>query len=159
MRVEDYAGTMPVFRPEEYFQGQTRAWGFFQDRFGNIKRQFVVDIAGNVEGGVLVLNESFVYVDGEKATRTWKIKSLGNGDYEGTAGDVVGTARGRAAGNALNWAYEIDLPIKGSTWRVHFDDWMLQQNQEVMLNKSTVTKFGVELGQVFIFFRRIPASP
>ena len=72
---------------------------------------------------------------------------------------MVGTARGRAAGNALNWAYELDLPIKGSTWRVHFDDWMLQQDQEVMLNKSTVTKFGVELGQVFIFFRRIPASP
>ena len=23
-----------------------------------------------------------------------------------------------------------------------------------MLNKSTITKFGIELGQVFIFFRR-----
>ena len=50
MQVEDYAGTMPVFRPEEYFQGQTRAWGFFQDRFGTIKRQFVVDIDGQRRG-------------------------------------------------------------------------------------------------------------
>ena len=69
---------------------------------------------------------------------------------------MIGTARGKVAGNAMNFAYEIDLPIQGSTWRVHFDDWMLLQDDEVMLNKSTITKFGIELGEVFIFFRRVP---
>ena len=155
MRVEDFAGTSPPFRPEEYFQGRTRAWGFFQDRFGNIKRQFVVDIEGSVQNGALTLEESFAYADGEKATRVWRIRPLGDGEYEGTAGDVVGTARGKVAGNAMRWAYDMDLPIQGSTWRVHFDDWMLQQDQEVMLNKSTVSKYGIELGEVFIFFRRL----
>ena len=37
---------------------------------------------------------------------------------------MVGEARGRAAGNALNWAYTMDLPVGGSTWPVNFDDWM-----------------------------------
>ena len=154
MKVDDFAGTTPVFKPEDYFQGHSRAWGMFQDRFGNVRRQFVVDIDGSLQDGTLVLDERFVYADGEHATRLWRIRPLGNGEYEGTAGDVVGTARGRVAGNAMNWVYDLDLPINGSVWRVHFDDWMLLQDPEVMLNKSTITKFGIELGQVFIFFRR-----
>jgi len=158
MQIEDFAETKPVFKPEEFFQGQSRAWGMFQDRFGNIRRQFVVDINGTLQDDVLVLDESFVYADGERAKRVWQIKSLGNGDYEGTAGDVVGTARGRTVGNAMRWAYDLDLPINGSTWRVHFDDWMLLQDDGVMLNKSTITKFGIELGQVFISFRRLSAE-
>ncbi len=159
MQIEDFAETKPVFKPEEFFQGHSRAWGMFQDRFGNIRRQFVVDIDGTLQDGVLVLDESFVYADGEHAKRVWQIKPLGNGDYEGTAGDVVGTARGRTVGNAMRWAYDLDLPINGSTWRVHFDDWMLLQDDGVMLNKSTITKFGIELGQVFISFRRLSAKP
>ena len=71
---------------------------------------------------------------------------------------MVGTARGRIAGNAMYWAYDLDLPINGSTWRVRFDDWMLLQDEDVMLNKSTITKFGIELGEVFIFFRRLPGA-
>ena len=156
MRVEDFAAATPVFKPEEYFRGRTKAWGFFQDRFGTIKRQFVVEIDGSLDNGTLVMDERFAYADGEQATRVWRITPLGNGEYEGTAGDVVGTARGKVAGNAMNFAYELDLPIQGSTWRVHFDDWMLLQDEEVMLNKSTITKFGIELGEVFIFFRRMP---
>jgi hypothetical protein len=155
MNIEDYAGAKPTFRPEEYFLGRTRAWGFFQDRFGNIRRQFVVDIDGSMDGGQLVLDESFVYADGERAKRVWRIRSLGDGRYEGTAGDVVGVAQGRVAGNAMQWAYDFDLPIGRNVWRVHFDDWMLLQDEEVMLNKSTITKFGLELGEVFIFFRRL----
>lgn len=156
MRVENFAAATPVFKPEEFFQGRTKAWGFFQDRFGNIRRQFVVEIDGRFDGDTLIMDESFAYSDGEKATRVWRIKPLGDGQYEGTAGDVIGTAHGKVAGNAMNFVYQIDLPIQGSTWRVHFDDWMLQQDKEVMVNKSTITKFGIELGEVFIFFRRLP---
>src|SRR5688500_502775 len=155
MKIEDYAGTKPEFRPAEYFLGQTRAWGFFQDRFGNIRRQFVVDITGSMEGEVLVLDESFVSADGERAKRVWRVKPSGDGRYEGTAGDGVAVAEGRAVGNAMQWVYDFDLPVGGNVWRVRFDDWMLQQDQEVMLNKSTITKFGLELGEVFIFFRRL----
>jgi hypothetical protein len=158
MRVDDFAAATPVFKPEEYFLGRTKAWGFFQDRFGTIRRQFVVEIDGTMDDGTLVMDERFVYADGERATRVWRITPLGNGEYEGTAGDVVGIARGKVAGNAMNFAYELDLPIQGSTWRVRFDDWMLLQDAEVMLNKSTITKFGIELGEVFIFFRRLPAA-
>lgn len=158
MKIESFSGTTPSFKPEEYFIGRTKAWGFFQDRFGTIRREFVVEIDGSMEGEVLVLDERFAYADGERDTRVWRIKSLGNGAYEGTAGDIVGTAKGQANGRAMNWVYDFDLPVGGgSTWRVRFDDWMLLQDQEVMLNRTTITKFGFKLGEVFIFFRRLNA--
>jgi hypothetical protein len=31
---------------------------------------------------------------------------------------------------------------------------MMLQDDEAMLNKSTITKFGIEHGQVFIYFHR-----
>lgn len=154
MKIEDFAETTPEFRPEEYFLGQTRAWGFFQDRFGKVRREFVVEIDGSVEGDVLVLDEHFTYADGEIDQRVWRIRAVGDGRYEGEADDIVGIAKGERRGKAMRWGYEFDLAVGDSTWRVTFDDWMLLQDDEVMINRTTVTKWGFTLGEVYIFFQK-----
>ena len=154
MPLDAYQGTKPEFRPEVYFDGETRAWGFFQDRFGKIRRQFVVDITGHNDDGVLTLDEHFRYKDGERQMRTWKIRKTGPDAYEGHAGDIIGTAIGQRAGQTLRWRYDINLPMNGSTYKVHFDDWMLQQDDRVMINRSFVSKFGLNVGEVVIFFER-----
>ena len=41
--LEDQADA-PTLVLEEYFAGETRAWGQFQDIFGNISRRFIVEI-------------------------------------------------------------------------------------------------------------------
>ncbi len=156
MKPEDFAAAQPRFVLEQYFEGRSRAWGLFQDRFGNVRRQFVVDITGTRDGDELTLVEDFRYSDGETEQRIWRIRKLDDHTYEGTAGGVVGTARGVGYGNALNWRYDFDLPVGDSVWRVHFDDWMFQQDDEVMINQATVTRWGIEIGQVIIFFRRLP---
>ncbi|MED5358073.1 MAG: DUF3833 family protein, partial [Pseudomonadota bacterium] len=66
MKPTDFYGTTPQLRIEEYFAGHTRAWGIFEDRFGNLRRQFVVNIDGKWDGETLVLDEHFLYSDGEK---------------------------------------------------------------------------------------------
>lgn len=158
MKIDDFADTSPEFRPEEYFLGQTRAWGFFQDRFGQVRREFVVDIEGSMEGDVLVLDEHFVYADGETDRRVWRIRQVADRLYEGEADDIVGIARGERRGKAMRWGYAFDLAVGDSTWRVTFDDWMLQQDETVMINRTTVTKWGFTLGEVYIFFQRQPAA-
>lgn len=155
MRIDDFANTTPRFLPEEYFVGETRAWGFFQDRFGTIRREFTVNIEGRLDGETLTLDEDFVYADGERDTRVWTIRRIGDGVYEGTAADVIGTARGRAVGRAMNWVYDFELPRGEGTLRVTMDDWMFLQDDEVMLNRTTVSKFGIKLGEVVIFFRKL----
>lgn len=155
MKPEDFSGTTPRFVLEDYFVGKSRAWGVFQDRFGRLRRQFVVDIEGSWDGEVLTLVEDFVYDDGETDQRIWSIRRIDEHTYEGTADDVVGTATGISYGNALNWQYDFDLQVGDSTLRVHFDDWMFLQDDDVMINRAEVTKWGFAVGEASIFFRRL----
>mgnify|MGYP001168437424 CR=1 FL=1 len=154
MKPTDFSGTNPVLRIEDYFQGHTRAWGIFEDRFGNLRRQFIVDIDGKWDGQTLVLDEHFTYSDGEKDRRIWTIEKIDEHRYEGRAADVLGVAIGEAYGNALNWQYDMDLKIGESTLRVHFNDWMFLQESGVLVNRARVSKFGVEIGEVALFFQK-----
>jgi len=154
MKVNDFSGTEPVLRIEEYFAGQTRAWGIFEDRFGKLRRQFVVDIEGTWDGKALVLDEHFVYSDGETDRRVWTIQKIDENRYEGRAADVIGVATGEASGNALNWRYDMDLKVGESTLRVHFNDWMFLQEDGILVNRARVSKFGIEIGEVTLFFQK-----
>ncbi|MGF1476391.1 MAG: DUF3833 domain-containing protein [Geminicoccaceae bacterium] len=155
MKVDDFADTQPAFVPEEYFAGKLRAWGLFQDRFGVVRRQFVVDIDGTWDGTTLTLVEDFVYTDGEIEQRVWEITKLDDDSYEGRADDVIGVAKGQIAGQAMNWNYIYDLKVGDGSWHVRFDDWMLLQGDGVMINRATVSKLGVTLGEVSLFFRKL----
>ena len=156
MKPDDFANNHPKLVLEEYFLGKTRAWGIFEDRFGKLKRQFVVDIEGKWDGKILTLDENFLYSDGEKSFRQWRISKSKEGLYHGQADDVIGTASGTAAGNALNWTYSLDLKIgNNKTLRVAFNDWMFLQPGGVLLNRARMSKYGIELGQVTIAFMKI----
>ncbi len=155
MKPEDFSNKQPRFVIEEYFTGKTKAWGIFEDRFGNLRREFVVDITGTWDGKQLILDERFVYSDGEKETRVWTIDKADEHTYTGTAGGVVGTAQGKSFGNALNWNYDFDLKVGDGTWRVHFNDWLFLQPDGVMLNKAEVTKWGIHIGTVTLAFQQV----
>jgi hypothetical protein len=150
----DFAGFEPRLAIEEYFAGETRAWGLFEDRYGAVRRQFAVDIAGKWDGSELVLDERFVYKDGGVDRRAWRIRKLGDGRCEGRADDVVGIAIGAAAGNALHWRYDLLLKVGDRRWRVRLDDWMFLQDHEILINRAVVRKWGVVIGTATIVFRR-----
>mgnify|MGYP006272131383 CR=1 FL=1 len=150
--ISDFADNPRTLRLEEYFAGETTAYGIFEDRFGVIRRQFTVDIEGTVENGVLTLEEDFVYDDGETDRRVWVIEILGDGRYRGTAGDVPGFAEGEVAGNAFNWRYKVDLKVGDDTWKVGFNDWMYLMEDDVLINRAYVSRFGIRIGTVTITF-------
>ncbi len=155
MKLEDYNGTEPAFVLEDYLSGRLKAWGLFQDRFGTVRRQFIVDIAGTWDGRQLQLVEDFVFDDGEQEQRIWHVRKLNDGTYEGEAGDVVGLARGRSVGRVFNWRYRFGLRMGKGRLIVDFDDWMFRQDREIMLNRAVISKFGLTLGSVFIAFRKL----
>lgn len=155
MKPSDFSETSPELRIEDYFAGQTRAWGIFEDRFGNLRRQFVVDIQGRWDGEALVLDERFRYSDGETDRRVWTIRKIDEHRYEGRADDVIGTATGESYGNALNWRYDMDLKVGEGTLRVHFNDWMFLQSSGVLVNRARVSKFGIAIGEVTLFFQKV----
>lgn len=154
MKPIDFKDTVPRLLIEDYFMGQTQAWGIFEDRFGKLRRQFTVDISGQWDGKQLVLDEHFQYSDGEADRRVWRIRKTGPHTYEGQADDVIGMAHGESYGNALNWRYDMDLKVGDGTLRVHFDDWMYLQPSGVLINRAKVSKLGVEIGAVTLAFMK-----
>ncbi|WP_020682558.1 DUF3833 domain-containing protein [Marinobacterium rhizophilum] len=159
MRIKQFHDATPRLKLESYFEGRVLAWGSFEDRFGTVRRQFFVEIEGRWDGTELVLHEDFSYSDGEQQTRIWSIRPNGADGYIGRADDVIGVARGQVAGNALNWQYDMELPVGDRQWRVHFDDWMLLQPGGVMLNRAQVSKWGLRIGEVRLFFIKPETAP
>jgi hypothetical protein len=148
----DYAQEQPVLDLSRYFNGELTAHGLFTDRSGRVARRFVVAMKGSWNGDDGVLEEDFTYSDGKTERRVWRLKKEPGGRYRGTAADVVGTATGQAAGNALQWRYTLRLAIDGKTYDVQFDDWMYLIDERVMLNRAVMSKFGIRLGEVTLAF-------
>lgn len=157
--VEHYANEKPVLDLPTYFSDPVQAWGMFQDRSGEVIKRFHVDIQSRREGDKLILDERFLYSDGPRQRRVWTLTPDGPGRWLGTADDVVGQAVGEVAGNALRWRYHLNLPVDDTTYVVYFDDWMYLMDDDTMINRSVMSKFGIELGQVTLFFRRGAAQP
>lgn len=152
MQYEENKPELDVFT---YFEGETTGWGIVQNRSGKLLRQFVVAINGTItEKDTIVLDEAFTWSDGEQSKRIWTIKKTEENSYEGTADDVVGSALGTSSGNALNWRYYLNIDADDSTWKVHFDDWMFLQPDQVVINKASMSKFGIHLGDITIAFTK-----
>lgn len=156
--MKEFQNNTPKLDLFSFFEGDTIAYGIFEDRFGNLKRQFRVNINGKVKNQILTLDEDFLYDDGEQAKRIWKIeKKIDNSQnitYEGQAEDVEGKAFGSISGNTLNWSYDIYLNIKGSNIKVHFNDWIYKQSEDLAINRAYVSKFGINIGSVTLVFLR-----
>lgn len=156
--VEQYKSEQPVLTLEEYLNGDLDAYGIFQDRSGLVVKRFKVKMKATWQKDVGTLDEDFTYSDGTKSKRVWTIRKQGQGQYVGTAADVVGKADGQASGNAFQWKYTMDLPVGKKTYHVQFDDWMYLMNDGVMLNKSKMSKFGIYLGEVTLSFVKRPTQ-
>lgn len=140
---------------EEYFDGELVAFGQVQDRFGTVRSRFTVDIAGDWDGETLTLVEDFTYQDGRTEQRIWTLRQSGPDTWTGTAPGVIGAATGEVRGDTFNWRYTIDLPLgDGETLRADFDDWMWRLDADRVLNRAYMTRFGVNLAEVIIFFER-----
>jgi hypothetical protein len=151
--IDSYRSEKPVLDLAQYFNGTIDGWGMFQDRSGKVLKRFYVKIDATWVGNQGTLDEHFEFSDGTRENRVWKLVKDGD-RYTGTAGDVVGTATGTAAGNALRWNYVLALPVDGTTWHMDMDDWMFLIDEKTMLNRTAMSKFGVEVGQVTLSFRK-----
>ncbi len=170
-KLVNFEKTQPEFSLIDFFEGDSLAYGIFEDRFGNLRRRFKVNISGQkiqeeIAGknhSKIKLIEDFIYEDGEQQQRIWTINKNVSDDgieyYEGNAGDVIGTAEGGASGSAFFWQYNVDLKISQNNLRVKFNDWIYQMDEYIAINKATVSKFGIEIGVVtIVFVRGAPAS-
>jgi hypothetical protein len=136
------------------FLGRQSAWALLQDRLGRVRRRFTADIEGRIEGGKLILEEEFLFDDGELSYRTWRISATSPGRFEGEADDIIGKARGAEMPWGLSWNYSMALPICGRSIAFDFRDRMYPQAGGAIINRVEIRKLGFRVGDLTLFFLR-----
>ena len=154
---KDYQANSPKLDIRDYLSGSIKAWGMLQDRSGKVTRRFSVDMQGTWQGDKGVLEEYFSFDDGEQSTRIWTIEFSDAHNFTATAEDVIGIAKGSQYGNAMRMNYTLDLVVdrkKQTRYAVHLDDWMFLLEDDILVNKSSINKFGITFATLTIFFQK-----
>lgn len=154
VRVTDYSENKPVFEAEKFFSGELTAHGVIKNRGGKVIRTFSADIDAGWQNGAGVLDEGFLFNDGEQQHRVWRLTPVEDGSYTGTAGDVIGKATLRSAGNSVFLDYTLRVPYGDGTIDLHVDDRMYLLTDDILLNESVMTRFGIEVGSILLVIIR-----
>lgn len=152
VELSDYKQEEKAFDIKEYFTGNIVAWGILQDYSNKVNRRFCVEIQGEWEDNNGILAEKFYFNDGEITYRNWQLTKNTDGSYNGTAEDVIGTAIGKHKGFAFQFTYTLLLTIDDENIEVTMDDWMYQLDEYRVMNKTAISKLGINVANVTLFF-------
>jgi hypothetical protein len=149
------ADTTPAFDPLAFFTGRTSSWGVFENRKGEPIRRVVTKTRSRMVRPELHMEQDLFIGDQPRSRRSWRLRRIDAHHFEGTANDIVGTARGRAEGNTFTWSFTLELKPGNPLSRVRMTQSMyLQPDRRTMINRSVIRKFGVQVAQVTEQFRR-----
>lgn len=154
-QLSDYQHSQPALKLEDFFNGKLVAHGMVLDYNGKLTRRFTADINASWQQNSGVIDEQFVYDDGETDSRVWHIQKLADGSYIGTANDVTGKAKGQSSGAAFYWRYILQIEVDGEPMEVTLDDWMFLIDDRHLLNKSQIIKYGINVGEVILSIAKI----
>ncbi|MCE2731376.1 MAG: DUF3833 domain-containing protein [Rickettsiaceae bacterium] len=137
-----------------FFQGEIEGWGALFDYRGRQTRSFYVTLKGTWDKNRGVLEEWFIFDNGEKTERKWEINFSNDLMFIGTAKDIVGEAKGKQNGNAVNLNYVLNIPYNNSTINLNMDDWMFLVEDNIILNRTSMKKFGFKVGEIVLFMKK-----
>jgi hypothetical protein len=123
----------------------------FESR-GRIAERFSMRMEGRPVPGGFTLYERFRHPDGFTWARTWTFRPRGGGVYDGTAETVVGTGRIEVLGDSIRMRFTADQPLRRGSIRLGFDQRLTRLEDDVVINRSTVSKFGVPFGRITMTF-------
>jgi hypothetical protein len=154
--LKDHAIHAPEMRPETFFTGFLTAHGVVRDRKGSAIRQFNADINACWNDGIGTLDEDFIFDDGEVQKRVWTLSPDANQSFIATAGDVVGEGVGSWNGSAFVLNYTLRIQLEDGTVDVQVDDRMYRVSDDVVVNQSKMSKFGLGVGEILLTIIRHP---
>ena len=137
-----------------WLEGRTLAEGVFEDRGGRVRRRFTVELNGTAEANALRLNERFIFDNGERQERTWVLTRGPDRSFIGRAEDSVSEAHGRFDEGVAYLSSRLWLKVGKRKIAMHFDDAFYPAGPGLVLNRSTMSKWGIRLGQILIQFRK-----
>jgi hypothetical protein len=163
--MKEYEGTQPTMDFFKFFNGKVDGWGAVYDWRGKLTSRYHVLMDGTLKpDGTLRIDETFTYDDDRIWLRYWDVAKNPDGTYTGTSAEVPGVATGKTAGHAINFKYPFALPTSKNpdgtfnTIHLNLNDWMWLIDDYTLINRTKLTKFGLPVGEVVMFFRRRDAE-
>jgi len=135
-------------------QGKLTGWGIFEDRSGKVVKRFRIDMTANWQGNKGTFIENFSFNDGTKQVRTWELTRIDDHHYTGKANDSIGVGQGEVWGNSMHWNYTIKTETDSGTYNLDYDYWMHLIDDKTLINRATLSKFGVTLGDIAVTFHK-----
>jgi hypothetical protein len=142
----------PVLKIQDYFNGNIKAHGIFLNRKGQVTRFFSIDMKGHWHENHGSLREFIHYNDGKTQLREWQFTLQDANHFTATAGDAVGFARGTQFGNTVQMAYTLNVPVDNSSYALNFNDSIYKIDDGKIINRTTISKFGINLGEIIITY-------
>lgn len=139
---------------KNFFNGSVIGDGAIYNFFGMIIKTFHVEIKCTWKKNEGTFKEYFTFSDGKTDERTWTINFTSIKKFKGTAHDVIGVASGFQKDDHVNLKYKLAVPYNESTIVLCMDDWMHLIAKDVILNRTSMKKFGIKVGELIIFLRK-----
>lgn len=152
--VTDYEKNLPKLELEKFFDGNLVAEGIVKNRSGRVTRTFTASIRASWKDSIGSLDEQFEFDDGEQQSRVWTLTPIGEQRYIGTATDVIGESLMRVSGNSVFLNYQLRVLYQQSTIDLIIDDRMYLITENVLINESTMSKWGFEVGSITLVIRK-----
>jgi hypothetical protein len=93
------SGSGPAFDPIAFFTGHTHSWGVIESRAGAPTEWVVTDSHGEKDAtDHLQMIQLLSFQDGTTQKRDWSLWRSGPNQFDATANDMVGSAKGEANG-------------------------------------------------------------
>ena len=145
---QEYTDNQPAIDVREFFDGKLSAHGIVKNRSGKVIRYFNADIIASWQNGTGTLDETFYFDDGEVQKRIWKLSKNASGKLVGSANDVIGNSDLNVAGNSLFMEYVLRVAFGDDTLDLTIDDRMYRVSDTVIINESSMSKWGFDVGQI-----------
>jgi len=148
----------PELQLTQFFRGSASAVGVLQNWRGRATLHFTAELCGQWQQQSGDLYEIFQFSDGRIDKRHWRLQQLADGQVTGTADDVVGQAVGETAGNTMLWQYQLLIPHADGDVQVTVTDELFLVTPTELINRATLTKFGLTVGELTLSIRQLDTS-
>lgn len=123
---------------KQFFNGEIDGAGIIQDDSGKIIGTYVAQIEGEWNENKGIIKYNFTLDGHKKDSRTWLITLNSDGSFEGIGHDILKTAQGAQAGNAMRMLYSLGVKKDGQKEEVKYEDkvYLVSKNAAILISKS-----------------------
>lgn len=137
-----------------FFKGDIKGYAIIQDPTGKIINSYNSKMTGKWEDHKGVLQQSFVYNDGKRDSRTWLITVGDDGTFNAVGHDVMDPAKGKQVGNVLQMDYSLGVMVEKQRQKMVYDDVFYMIDEHSMMGTSIMKKGGVVIAKATIFIKK-----